>query len=132
MGIFLRFARIDSRESKLPFELLGLHSPFIFLEVISVIISLPITPNEFLGFKKRNSQETLHHPVLSVLGKITQSCTQNSLRELIGVINFTSVTPDNSWGINCVILEGPMVVALTNRGPTIGELPIFEGSLPSC
>ena len=24
-------------------------------------------------------------------------------------MNFTSVTPENAWGINCVILEGPMV-----------------------
>ena len=30
---------------------------FIFQELISVIISLPITPNNFWGFKKRNSQK---------------------------------------------------------------------------
>ena len=34
---------------------------------------------------------------------------QNILRELIGVINLTSVTPENSQGINCAILMGPMV-----------------------
>ena len=29
--------------------------------------------------------------------------------ESVGAINFTLVTPDNSCGMNCVILEGPMV-----------------------
>ena len=36
---------------------------FIFRELNCVIISLPITPNKFWGFNKRNSQENLHHPV---------------------------------------------------------------------
>ena len=35
--------------------------PIIFQELMSVIISPPITPNKFWGFNKRNSQEKLHH-----------------------------------------------------------------------
>ena len=34
------------------------------------------------------------------------------LTEFIGVMHFTSVTPEISWGINRVILGGPMVVSL--------------------
>ena len=71
-------------------------SPFIFQELFSVIISPPITPNKFWGFNKRNSQENLHHPVLSLLGKFAQSSTPKYCQELIGVINFTSITPENS------------------------------------
>ena len=40
---------------------------------------------------------------------------QNILREMIGLINFTSVTPENSQGINCVILAGPMVIPLHTK-----------------
>ena len=29
------------------------------------------------------------------------------VREFIGAISLTSVTPENPWGINCVVLEGP-------------------------
>ena len=73
------------------------------------LITPPITPNKFRGFSKRNSQEQLHHPVLSLLGKLHSLLHQNILREFIGVINVTSVTPENSWGINCVI---PMVLPI--------------------
>ena len=52
-----------------------LDSPFYFQELISVIITPPITPNHFWGFNKRNSQERLHQPVLSLSGKITPSFT---------------------------------------------------------
>ena len=48
---------------------------FIFQELFRVIISPPITPNKFWGFNKRNSQEKLHHPVLSPLGQSAQSVT---------------------------------------------------------
>ena len=90
---------------------------FILQElIISVIISPPITPNKFWGFNKRNSQEKLHHPISSLLGKVDSLVHQNILREFIGVINFTSVTPEDSWGINCVVLEGPMVIAIA-RSP---------------
>ena len=65
---------------------------------MSVIITPPITPNKVWGFDKRNSKEKLHHPVLSLLGK------------LFGVTILTSVAPENSWGISCVILEGLMVI----------------------
>ena len=34
---------------------------------------------------------------------------QNVLRDLIGVMNLTSVTPENSCRIKCVILHSPMV-----------------------
>ena len=53
-------------------------SPLIFQELISVIISPPITPNKFWGFHKCNSQKNLHHPVLSRLGRIAQSFTPNN------------------------------------------------------
>ena len=155
-------------------------------------MSLPFTPNNFWGFKKRNIQEKLHHPVLCRLGKITQSFTpkysqgirwrnefhlgyhsgQNSYKHLkivsktncLGTIKFVKITkqslykaksfacslanrdkpaaaatlqrkcsrgiicskelycnqfgqdgtPENSWGINCVILEGPIMVIISN------------------
>ena len=44
----------------------------IFQELISVIVSPPITPNIFWGFNKRTSQGKLHHPVLSLLRKMTE------------------------------------------------------------
>ena len=49
--------------------------------------------------------------VLSLLGRFHQQLHQNTLRQLFGVINFTSVTPEISRGINFVILEGPMIFA---------------------
>ena len=76
---------------------------------ISVIISPPITTNQFWGFNKRNSQEKLHHPALSLSGKLHNLLHRNILWEFALVINFTSVTPEKSWGINSVILEGLMV-----------------------
>ena len=86
-------------------------TPFCFQELISVIISPPITPNKFWGFNKRNSQEKLHHPVLFLSGKYTPFTPKYS--QGINLRNkFTSVTPENSWGINCVILEGTMVCAV--------------------
>ena len=48
---------------------------FIFGVLISVIFTLPITPNNFWGFNKRNSQEKLHALVLSLLGRITPPIT---------------------------------------------------------
>ena len=78
-------------------------------ELIGVIITPPITPTPFWGFHKRNSQEKLHLVVLSLLGKITQGITPKKPWELIGLINFTMATPENSWGVNCVILEGTVV-----------------------
>ena len=64
-------------------------SPF-FRELISAIISPPITPNNnynFWGVNKRNSQENSHHPVLSLLGKLHNLLHQNILGELTGIIN---------------------------------------------
>ena len=78
---------------------------------MNAIISLPITPNRFWGFDKRIAQDKLHHPVLSLWGKLDNLLHQNTLREFVGVINFTSVTPEIFGGIYCVILEGPMVHA---------------------
>ena len=51
-------------------------TPFYFQELISVIISPPITPNQFWGFNKRNSQE-ITPPCLVPIRKcnITQSFT---------------------------------------------------------
>ena len=59
-------------------------TPYIqfFQELISVIVSPPITPNKFWGFNKRNSQEKLHHPVLCLLGKVHHLLHQNILSEL--------------------------------------------------
>ena len=48
---------------------------FIFEEMISVIITPPITPDIFWGFDKPNTQEKLHCLVLSLLRKITPSFT---------------------------------------------------------
>ena len=76
----------------------------------SVIMTPSLTPNKFWEFNKRNFQERLHHSVFSLLGKLHNLLHTNILRELIGVMIFTSVTPENSWGINCVVLEGPMVL----------------------
>ena len=42
---------------------------FIFQELISVIITPPITPNNFWRFSKRNSLEILPLLVLSLLGR---------------------------------------------------------------
>ena len=57
-------------------KLLGLHLTILFFrELVSVITSPPTTLNKIWGFDKRNSQEILHHPVLSLLGKVTQSFT---------------------------------------------------------
>ena len=53
---------------------------FIFRELISVVITPPITPNYFWGFNKRNSQEKLHLLVLSLLGRSTPPITPNILR----------------------------------------------------
>ena len=41
--------------------------PF-FQELTGVITTPLITPNHFLGLNKRNSQEKIHHLVLSLLG----------------------------------------------------------------
>ena len=82
-----------------------------WLPIISVIISPPITPNQFWGFTKRNSQKKITPPCLvPVRKKVHNLLHQNVLGELISVICFTSVTPEHSWGINCVILEGPMAI----------------------
>ena len=86
-------------------------SPFYFSA-----IKPPVAAKKFWGFSKRNSHEKLRHPVLSLLGELHHRLHQKILRELIGVINFTSVTPENPWGINNVILEGPMV----NGGSQMG------------
>ena len=40
----------------------------------------------------------------------------------IGVTNFTSVTPENSWGIHCVVLMGPIVLPVL----------LFTGTSPRC
>ena len=47
----------------------------IFRELISVIVTPPITPNNFWGFNKRNSQEKSHLLVLSLLGRSTPPIT---------------------------------------------------------
>ena len=51
------------------------------------------------------TRKELHLLVLSLLGKITPSFTP---KYSLGVIYFTLVTPEYSWIINCVALEGPM------------------------
>ena len=69
-----------------------------------------ITPNNCWGFNKRNFQgnyTSLRRPSWE---RAHHRLHQNILRELIGVMNFTSVTPENSRGINCVIQMGPMVI----------------------
>ena len=76
---------------------------------MSVIISPPITPNKFWGFNKRNSQAKLHHPVLFLLGKITLSFTPKHSRGINWRDKVHLGYTRKSWGINCVILEGPMV-----------------------
>ena len=46
------------KTSEVPFELLGLHFPILlFQQLVSVIITPLITPNNFWGFNKRSSQE---------------------------------------------------------------------------
>ena len=45
---------------------------------------------------------------MSLLGNITQSFTPKYSQGINWRNKFTSVTPENSWGINCVILAGPM------------------------
>ena len=44
-----------------------------------------------------------------------------SCQGAIDVLIFTSVTPENSWGINCVILESPMV-GFAASGPKYGGI----------
>ena len=89
---------------------------FIFRELISVIITPPITPNNFWRFNKRNSQEKLHLLVLSLLGGSTPPITPKYSQRINWHNQFTSVTPENSRGLNCVILMGPMVL---NRSRTV-------------
>ena len=60
--------------------------PHLFQELMSVSITPPITPNDFWGFNKHNSQAKLHHLVLSLLGRNTWPTP--------------SFTPENSQGIN--------------------------------
>ena len=60
-------------------------------------------------FRGPKARQELHLFVLPLLGKITHLL---HIRESIDVINITSVTPENSWGHDCVILEGTVLVAL--------------------
>ena len=97
-----------------------------FQELICVIISPPITPNQFWGFNKRNSQEYYTTLVLSLLGNIAQSFTPKHSQGISWRSKFTSVTPENSWGINCVILAGPMVNFAQSKLEVVGIcLPII-------
>ena len=50
------------------------------------------------------------------------------LRWWICVINFTSFTPDNSWEINCVILEGWMVIRVFAQSNKQNTHKLFESS----
>ena len=77
-----------------PLELLGpdCTSPFL-QELISVIITLPITPNKFWGLNKRNSQEKITPPCLVPFRKITQSFTPKDSQGITWCNNFTSITP---------------------------------------
>ena len=70
----------------------------------------PITPNNFWGFNKHNSQAKLHHLVLSLLGRSTPRLHPKYSQRINWRNKFTSVTPKNSRRINCVILMGPMVL----------------------
>ena len=74
----------------LPFELLGLHFTIYFLGISGDLISvIPRKKYTFLCLSKDGAHHQLH---------------QNILGEFLGVISFTSVTPENSRGINCVML----------------------------
>ena len=52
--------------------------------------------------KKRNHQENYASGLVLLRSDKTTYDT-NRFSQLIGVINFTSVTPEISWGIYCVI-----------------------------
>ena len=53
---------------------------------------------------------------MSLTEKLHNLLHQNILTEWVVVMNVASVTPENSWGINCVILEGPMVNSDAGEG----------------
>ena len=73
-------------------------------------ISLAIPPFNCWGSNNRNFQKKLHLLVFPLSWEsLHHLLHQNILRELICVTNVTLVTPENSCGIICVILEGPMV-----------------------
>ena len=82
----------------------------IWGELIRAIITPPITPKiisgEFVSvISRKNCTFWSYHSQR----RLRHGLHRKILTELIGVIHFTSGTPENSWGINCVILEGPMV-----------------------
>ena len=59
----------------------------MFSSPIRVVITPPITPNNFWGFSKRNSPGKITPCcLLSLLGKITYVITPRIVRELIGAI----------------------------------------------
>ena len=88
-------------------------SPSIFTTRFWVVAGPTITPNKFWGFNKRNSQEnysTLSCPDQKYYTIFhTNSFTPKYSQGISWRNKFTSVTPENSWGISCVILAGPMV-----------------------
>ena len=66
-------------------------------------------------------------PCLVPIRKITQSFTLKYSQGIVWRNKFTSVTPENSWGINCVILEGPngisQILSHLPQGPKEQEWP---------
>ena len=56
--------------------------------------------------------------------------SEGILREFVSVIDFTSFTPENSWGINCVcaILEGPMVLLVLERESSKSPRRLLNGA----
>ena len=55
-----RLKNVMISKRMVPFELLGLHLTILFFgELISVIITTPISPNNFSGFSKRSFWKTV-------------------------------------------------------------------------
>ena len=67
-------------------ELLGLNFTILFFRKEKSNHYTANYTNKFWGFNERDAQQKLH-PVLSLVGKMTQFLHQNILRELIGVKN---------------------------------------------
>ena len=80
---------------------------YLFGELISVIVTPLITPNNFGGFHKRNLQQKLHLLFLPLLGRITPPITPKYSQRISRRNSFHLGYTRKFWGINCVI---PMVM----------------------
>ena len=98
-----------SAEGHIPFKLLDRISPLNGCEVLDRILSTPITRNSFWGDRKRNFQEKSSPSCLVSLGMIPPLITTKNPQITNWCHDLTSVTPENSWGIESATLEGPMV-----------------------